>query len=250
MFTVTAMLLALTAEPSAARLSAEELHELVQNDQAVVVDVRGSVPYALGHIEGAVWMPIGLIPHRAGELPHEKMIVTYCTCPNEEVSLAAAAELQKRGFERLGVLVGGYPAWKQAGYPTASTRERAPAEQSAAGGAARGRLAPPASVACDRNELTSYAGPVTHYRRLRGKTVVVIDSESGAKTVTLRHRGSDDPSASFLIGGKPFTNDDWKRIEERKGELRAGLSAIAWVCRDDGGTTIDWRPGTAGGAAE
>ncbi|MBA2646139.1 MAG: hypothetical protein H0U81_04995 [Pyrinomonadaceae bacterium] len=47
-------------------------------NQAVVIDVRGGVEYNLGHIEGALSMPLGLVAERAGELPRDKLIVTYC----------------------------------------------------------------------------------------------------------------------------------------------------------------------------
>lgn len=248
MFILAAMLATLTTDPEIARLDVHQVESLVRSGEAIVVDVRGSVPYELGHVEGAVWMPLGLMRERAGELPQEKLIVTYCTCPKEESSLAASTTLRELGFARVAVLVGGYPAWKNAGYATASTRERQPAAASSAAPAMTrgGRLAPPAAVPCDRNDLTSYAGRITHYQRRPGKTVVVIETHAGTtETVTLRHRGIDDPSSMFLIGGQPFEQSDWERVEIRKGEVRSGMEAIAWVCRD-GATLLDWRPGSSG----
>ena len=56
-------------------------------------------------------------------------------------------------------------------------------------------------------------------------------------------KGSDDPSRHFLIDGTPFTAGDWPRIELSRGEIRAGLGAVVWVC-SDGRTVVDWRPGT------
>jgi rhodanese-related sulfurtransferase len=232
------VLMTTLAPPDIRQVTPQELREAMQRGDAVAVDVRGTVPYELGHIDGAVWMPLGLMNQRAGELPQEKLIVTYCTCKAEETSLEAARLLANaHGFKRVAVLKGGYPAWMNAGYPVKSNRT---VEAPRAGG---GRFAPPAAVTCDRNQLTSHAGKVVHYRRLRGKTVLVIDTHAATReTVTLRHRGSEDPSRFFLIDGTPFTARDWNRVEVRKGEVRKGLTAIAWVC-SDGSVIVDWRPG-------
>jgi rhodanese-related sulfurtransferase len=213
------LLLSILTKADVPRLTAAELRALMDRGEAVAVDVRGSVPYELGHLPGAVWMPLGLMNQRAGELPDDKLIVTYCTCKAEETSLEAAMVLTKVGYPRVAVLHGGYPAWVAAGLPT----ETPPA------GA-------PAAVTCS-GELKSVSGPVTHYRRLRGKTVIRI----GAETITLRHRGSDDPSRFFLVHGTPFAWNDWSRIEARKGEARPRMSAVAWIC--GGSTIVDWQPG-------
>lgn len=260
MFLISLLLAAtITAKADVPRLTPTELHELLASGDAVAVDVRGTVPYELGHIKGAVWMPLGLLSERFSELPQDKLLVAYCTCKAEELSLETAMVLhEKYGFERVAVLVGGYPAWKAAGLPTAAIQKAeettvhfAPGQPAPAPAArSGGRLAPPDAVKCDRNELTSYAGKVVHYRRLRGKTVLVIDTSAGTReTVTVRHKGSDDPSPSFLIEGKAFTSADWERIEVRKGEAKPGLSAVAWVC-SNGPTIVDWRPGVTFTGAE
>ena len=215
---LTSILLAATIAVKAdvPRVTPAELKALMDKGEAVAVDVRGSVPYELGHIKGAAWLPLGLIAQRFGELPQDKLIVTYCTCKAEETSLEAAMLLAKQhGFERVAVLVGGYPAWTGAGLPTEAIQEAAPAEATPARG---GRLAPPAAVTCDRNQLTSYTGKVKSYKRQSGKTVLV-------------------------------TARDWSRVEVRKGELHPNMSAVAWVC-SNGRNVIDWRPGTTFSGAE
>jgi len=243
------------------RVTATELQALMDKGEAVAMDVRGSVPYELGHIKDAVWLPLGLMAQRFGELPQDKLIVAYCTCKAEETSLEAAMLLsQQHGFQRVAVLHGGYPAWKDAGLPIEADQTVEFAESTPGGASASrgGRLAPPAAVSCDRNELTSYAGKVKSYKRQRGKTVLVIDTSAGTSAdtsadtterVTLLHKGTDDPSRFYLIAGTPFTSRDWSRIERRKGELHPNMSAVAWVC-SNGTSIIDWRPGTTFSGAE
>ena len=167
-------------------------------------------------------MPLGLLESRSGELPQDKLLVTYCTCKAEESSLEAAMLLAKGGFPRVAVLHGGYTAWTAAGLPMESRRDD--------------ELPAPAAVSC-KGTLRKVSGPVTHYRRLRGKTVVT----GGEEIFTLHHRGSEDPSRYFLVAGTPFVHNDWNRIEVRKGEVRTGMKANVWACAG-GDNFIDWQP--------
>jgi 3-mercaptopyruvate sulfurtransferase SseA len=60
------------------RISISELQEALEKGEAVVVDVRGSVEYKLGHIKGALSVPLGLLAQQIKDLPKDKLIVTYC----------------------------------------------------------------------------------------------------------------------------------------------------------------------------
>lgn len=236
---LAALLLATTlagAEPDGIRrLAPAELHALVQEGKAVVIDVRGSVPYKYGHLAGAIWMPLGAVEQRAAELPQDRLIVAYCSCSHEETSLAAARALNKLGFEQTGVLVGGYPAWKEAGLPVEATAQPAAAPAAAPAG----RLAPPEGLPCDRNHLTSYSGRVKEYVRAPERVTVTIDTTSDT-TETVSVKGE----SQFLIEGKAFQSGDWTRIESAPGVLRPGTSVNAWVC-EDGQAVLDWRPAPA-----
>ena len=98
----------------------------------------------------------------------------------------------------------------------------------------------PESFSCDRNNLTSYTGVVSTYRRQAGSTTLTIRTDDDTtEEVSLKHPGSDDPSRFFRMRGEPFTAADWTRIETRKGVLRDGTRASAWVCTD-GRVMVDW----------
>ncbi|HYI13452.1 MAG TPA: rhodanese-like domain-containing protein [Thermoanaerobaculia bacterium] len=239
------------------RVTAAELRALIEKGDAVAVDVRGSVPWRYGHIPGAVWLPLGRVDQQFGKLPQDKLIVTYCTCKAEETSLEGAMKLaNEHGFQRVAVLHGGYPAWKDAGFPVEEERtvhfeESKPAPEPApAPASGGGRLAPPDAIQCDRNQLTSYAGRIARYSRTKGKTVLVMDTSADTvETLTVVHPGTDDPSRFYLLEGQPFTKKDWAKVERKKGELQPNLSAVAWVCTG-GPTVIDWRPGVTFSGAE
>ena len=72
----------------------------------------------------------------------------------------------------------------------------------------------------------------------------MLDSGT-TERVTLTHPKSADPSRWFLVNTEPFRAADWKRIEKRRGVLRAGMRANAWVCTD-GKAVVDWRPDEEG----
>jgi 3-mercaptopyruvate sulfurtransferase SseA len=61
------------------RVTPAEARAAVEKGQAVIVDVRGEDSFKAGHVKGALWIPVGDIGSRAGELPRGKMIITYCS---------------------------------------------------------------------------------------------------------------------------------------------------------------------------
>lgn len=61
------------------RITTAELETLLKDGKAVVVDVRNKAMYDAGHIRGAKLIPVGEVAARAGELPRDKTIVTYCS---------------------------------------------------------------------------------------------------------------------------------------------------------------------------
>lgn len=239
---LSALILAATIATKAdvPRLMPAELAPLRASGDAVVLDVRGSVPYKLGRIAGAKWLPLGKVSELAATLPKDKLLVAYCTCGAEEVSLEAAMLLVEKGFTRVAVLTGGYPAWKEAGLPVEADEETAEQPAPTAGGGGAGRLRPPDAVKCDRNQLTAYIGRVTQYRREKDETILTIATSAGTvETVTVR----GEPSRSYLLEGKRFDEERAERV------VRPGASAIAWVCKN-GTTIVDWRPGTTFTGAE
>ncbi|HEX5965558.1 MAG TPA: rhodanese-like domain-containing protein [Pyrinomonadaceae bacterium] len=61
------------------RITTAELDGLMKQGKVVIVDVRTKDAYDRAHITGAKLIPLPVIGQRAGELPRDKMIVTYCS---------------------------------------------------------------------------------------------------------------------------------------------------------------------------
>lgn len=102
-----------------ARISVAELHRLMEAGAApLIVDVRSASAYALDPrtIPGALRIALPDIEEPLRELPRDRDIVLYCTCPNEASAAQAAKLLIDQGFERVRPLHGGLDAWIAAGH--------------------------------------------------------------------------------------------------------------------------------------
>ncbi len=98
------------------RLSLEEFRS--RQAAVLVVDVRDELAFKVGHIPGAISVPLAQVEQRAGDIRARaggKPIVTYCSCPSEQTAAAAAVTLSKFGVTNVSVLVGGYPEWLATG---------------------------------------------------------------------------------------------------------------------------------------
>ncbi len=63
---------------SAKRIDRDEAIKMVKRGKAVFVDVRPKDQYDIGHIKGAMNIPLGDLLTRIKELPAHKYIITYC----------------------------------------------------------------------------------------------------------------------------------------------------------------------------
>jgi rhodanese-related sulfurtransferase len=98
-------------EPGAL-ISPQEASELAISGEALLVDVRSEASYVQGHIAGAINAPLLSIPTSVDRLAaYEKTLIFYCSCPNEETSVAAADEVIRQGLTDVLVLRGGFGEW-------------------------------------------------------------------------------------------------------------------------------------------
>jgi rhodanese-related sulfurtransferase len=83
-------------------------------DGALVIDVREPMEYRNGHVPGALLIPMGQLPSRHHELPHNAPVYLICASGNR--SSAMAAYLIGVGVDARSVQ-GGTSAWAAAGHP-------------------------------------------------------------------------------------------------------------------------------------
>lgn len=85
-----------------------EAHAMVENG-ATLLDVRTPEEYAQGHVEGAVNIPVQVLPQRLAELGEtSKPIVVYCQMGGRAAS--AAEILRRAGFQKI-LNLGSINAW-------------------------------------------------------------------------------------------------------------------------------------------
>jgi len=84
----------------------------------VVVDVRTTTARTVEprQIPGSLHVPLEAFDLHVGNLPRDRDIVLYCTCPNEASAAQVAKLLIDRGYRRVRPLHGGLDAWIAAGY--------------------------------------------------------------------------------------------------------------------------------------
>jgi ArsR family transcriptional regulator len=97
-------------------VSRRELMDRLEAGLVTVLDVRPEDEFALGHLPGAVNIPLAELAKRLGELDPDQEIVAYCRGPYCVLSYEAVAALRARGF-KVRRLEDGYPEWRAAGLP-------------------------------------------------------------------------------------------------------------------------------------
>jgi rhodanese-related sulfurtransferase/DNA-binding transcriptional ArsR family regulator len=97
-------------------VSRQELLERSRAGEVTILDLRPEDEFALGHLPGAVSMPLRELEMRLAEFDPAREIVAYCRGPYCVLSYEAVAVLRTRGFKARR-LEDGLPEWRAAGLP-------------------------------------------------------------------------------------------------------------------------------------
>ena len=94
-----------------------EATQLINRQDALVLDVREQAEYAQSHILNARALPLSQLEARIADIEKfkAKPVIVYCATGNR--SSTAATVMRKRGFSNVVNLSGGFAAWQQAGLP-------------------------------------------------------------------------------------------------------------------------------------
>jgi rhodanese-related sulfurtransferase len=90
--------------------------QLINRQDAAVVDVREPNEYKAGHIPNARNIPLGQFENRSKDLEKLKSKPILVVCQSGGRSTQAGAKLQKQGYN-IVALAGGMAAWQQASMP-------------------------------------------------------------------------------------------------------------------------------------
>jgi membrane protein DedA with SNARE-associated domain/rhodanese-related sulfurtransferase len=117
-------------ELAAARLEPQELkRQLDAGEPVYIVDLRHPLelltdPFTL---PGALHFSPDSLAARHQEIPRDRDIVLFCTCPSEATAAKTAMSLHKLGIDRVRPLRGGYDEWKRLGFPLDAVEMAKPA---------------------------------------------------------------------------------------------------------------------------
>ena len=86
--------------------------DVVERDLPVIA-VREHHEWVVGHIDGAVHIPMGEVPHRLEEIPADGPFAVVCRSGRR--SAHVATWLRERGYDAAN-LTGGMKAWRRDGF--------------------------------------------------------------------------------------------------------------------------------------
>jgi len=96
------------------QISAIELHAVMATTSVKLIDVREQWEFDGGHVPGAEWIPMALVPIRRQEFVSPDPV--YVVCRTGARSGQVVAWLAQQGIEATNV-AGGTQLWSQQGYP-------------------------------------------------------------------------------------------------------------------------------------
>jgi rhodanese-related sulfurtransferase len=103
-----------------ARITVDELYQkLNDGENPMILDLRphSELEHDPSSIRGALHMTMDEVDGRLKEIPRDRDIILYCSCPNEISSARVALRLHRKGISRVRPLLGGFDAWRDRKYP-------------------------------------------------------------------------------------------------------------------------------------
>lgn len=105
------------------RLEPQELKSMIEDGKDIyIVDLRHPLDYEVDPrvLPGAKRYTPDVLLEKSTEIPRDKDVVLYCTCPNDATAAKTALTLRRMGIYRVRPLRGGFDGWKELGYPLSS----------------------------------------------------------------------------------------------------------------------------------
>ena len=105
-------------------ISVEETHQRIQKKEpTVLLDVREKEEIELGYIEGATFIPQGLLEQKVETLLPDKNVPVVVYCAGGIRSLTAAKKMREKGYTHVFSMAKGINGWKEAGHEIVSDSE-------------------------------------------------------------------------------------------------------------------------------
>ena len=99
------------------KLSPMDATQLINREDAVVLDVRSDGEFNQGHIVNALNIPQKSIQEQLSKLNKYRDRPIIMACRNGQIASGVGSTLRKNGFEQVYNLAGGLVAWEGANLP-------------------------------------------------------------------------------------------------------------------------------------
>jgi len=113
----------IAAPPTAILIPAglAQVKELFDKKETVFIDAREASIFSQGHIQGAVSFPLADLDSAlqgfTEKVPYQTNLVIYCNGYGCQDSKKIGKQLLQKGYRQILIFEGGYPEWKDAGFP-------------------------------------------------------------------------------------------------------------------------------------
>jgi rhodanese-related sulfurtransferase len=110
----------LPQNPDLEMILLEKAKTLFESHEALFVDARHEFEYKLGHIQGAINIPLKEIDQYRTQFdtfPKEKLLIVYCDGAECNSSIELALKLMELKFTNVKVFFGGWQEWKSNNLP-------------------------------------------------------------------------------------------------------------------------------------
>lgn len=98
-------------------LSPQQITQLINNEEAVVLDIRKQEEFARGHIPNAINIPALNVKARLKELEKHKERPIIVACNLGHTAGPVCNDLRKAGFQSVHRLKGGITEWQNSRFP-------------------------------------------------------------------------------------------------------------------------------------
>jgi rhodanese-related sulfurtransferase len=104
-------------------LTPAALTQLINRDNALVVDLSSYADFEKAHIPGARHVAMSQFDPENKDLAKVRELPVIVVCKDGRSSARAAQRLVKAGFQKVHTLAGGMQAWRQAALPVARGKQ-------------------------------------------------------------------------------------------------------------------------------
>ncbi|MCX6142904.1 MAG: rhodanese-like domain-containing protein [Ignavibacteriales bacterium] len=98
----------------------DQAHAYFNSGKALFIDARHDFDYKLGHIRGAINIPLSIYQTKKAVLdtiPKNRLIVAYCDGAECNSSIEVSVKLAKEGYTDVKIFFGGWREWMESNLP-------------------------------------------------------------------------------------------------------------------------------------